>query len=205
VYSCRDGDYVAFPCPRPTTLALGGPARGTATDTVELPATLSSLGVRLPGRTVNLRVGSLTATAVTDSAGVALLRLPLDVDAGDYVAQATFSGDDNYSAAAAESPIGVDRDPSLLAYTGQTQGTGSSVRVSGTLTDDDPTPLGGRTVGIAIGTVATSATTDGSGRFSATVEVPGHGRAQSVVLSFAGDPRRTAVTTTAIVRWGAPL
>ncbi|HUQ39851.1 MAG TPA: Ig-like domain-containing protein [Acidimicrobiales bacterium] len=80
VYSCRSGDYVAFPCPRPTTLTYTGPTNAIGSR-VTVTGTLADNEARpLAGQTVGVAVGTVTATAVTDGSG----RLTATLEVADH-------------------------------------------------------------------------------------------------------------------------
>jgi hypothetical protein len=202
VPSCRDGAYVAFPCSQPTALSLAVAPTVTATDPATLSATLTCGGAPLAGRTVVLSLGSLTRAVVTDAQGVALASLPVDLDAGAYVASASYAGERGYLPSQATRQVAVAPDATSLVYSGPDRGIGSSITVSALLREDGSTPLAGRTVTFTAGSTTVSATTSSSGWAVATLAVPDHGRTTTVTATFAGAPRYGGSSGAGEVTWG---
>jgi hypothetical protein len=75
-----------------TTVTYTGALNGGPNKVVGLSAILADAsGTRLAGRTITFQLGSQTATAVTDSLGVAIVNLQLDQKNGIYPLTATFA------------------------------------------------------------------------------------------------------------------
>jgi len=203
VRSCRQGDYVVFPCKIVTELTLSAPASAPATDAVELVANLTAAGQGIAGQTVAFKVGQLSTSAVTDAAGVARASLPLDLDAGSYPVTAVFTGQGDYLPSSTSRVLEVVRDATSLVYTGQTAAKGDTVDVSAVLTEDAGVPMSGQVVVFTVGNVTASAVTDANGRASTTVVVPDHGRSQPVTARFAETARHAAGSADATVTWGS--
>lgn len=201
-YSCRDGEYLTFPCLRATTVTLSAPASAPATDRASFTATLTSAGAPVAGQPVRFTVGGLTADAVTDASGVARADVTLDLDAGTYTVQASYAGGEGYAPSSASQQIQVTPDTTTLTYTGDTQGRGETVNVSAVLTEDGGVPMPGRPVGFTLEGQTVVVTTDANGRAAATMSAPDHGRSQSVSVSFAGAPQYAPAVTSATVIWG---
>lgn len=202
VRSCRDGEYLLFPCLVPTTLTLLAPTSAPATDAVELTATLTASGEGLAGQAVTFSVDTLSVSGVTDGSGVATVRLPLDLDAGSYIARAHFPGHGEFGESSAAAPLEVVPDQTSLVYTGETSARGETVAVSALLTEDDGIGLAGQPVTFTVGTASITAITDADGRAAASVDVPDHGRSQPVAVRYPGTPRYAAAAADATVTWG---
>lgn len=191
------------PYVRETSVAATAPAVVTATDAVDVRATVTDRGGRpLVGVPVTFDLGGGHAEAVTGADGVALASVIADADAGPASVIARSAGDGWHSPATSAVAVEVVREAAVATYTGQTAARGSSVAVGATLTDDEGDPVVGRVVTFSALGASTSATTDGAGRAAATLSVPDHGAAAQVTASFAGDARYSAATTASQVRWG---
>lgn len=84
---------------RATTLVYTGATQGLPNKYTTLSATLSDeLGQPVAGRTVSFTLGSQTASAVTDSSGVASMSVRLNQKIGTYPLSAAFVGDSHYVA-----------------------------------------------------------------------------------------------------------
>lgn len=199
--SCRDGDYLVFPC-NPTQLVLTSPDTAFATDAATLSAVLTSGTTALAGRSLAFAIGDIKRTAVTDSAGVAVVDLPLDLDPGSYTASVGFAGGGGYLPSAVGRPVTVTADETAVAYTGSTQAQGESVQASALLTEDVGVPLPGRIVRFTLQGGTVTAVTDAAGHAEATLLAPDHGRAQDVVVDYLGEARYAAASTAATVTWG---
>lgn len=200
--ACRSGDYLTFPCKKPTELTLTAPATASATDPAVLSAVLASDGTALSGRSVIFAVGGLREAAVTDSTGRAEVRLPLDLDPGAYVTSVAFAGDDAHAASAATAPVQVIADETALTYTGGTRGQGETVDVAAVLTEDGGVGIAGALVSFTIGSTTVTATTDSSGTARTSIDVPDHGRSRQVAVRFAGTVRRAPSAADTTVTWG---
>jgi len=206
VPSCREGDYLTFPCRQVTALALTSPTTAPATDVAHFSAVLTAAGAPVAGQVVTFTVGSLTASATTDAAGLAVADIRLDLDAASYPVSVTYAGDFNLAPSRAEATLTVVPDPTALTYTGQARGVGSTVPVSAVLTEDEAVPLAGQVVVFTSGTNTTTAVTDTSGRAAGVLTIVDHGRSAVVTATFAGGARYAPSTASGTVTWGnAPL
>lgn len=199
--SCRDGDYLAFPC-SPTQLVLTAPVTASATDAATLSAALTAGDAPLAGQSLIFAIGGIKRTALTDSVGVAEVAVPLDLDPGSYTASVGFAGAGGYLPSSASAPVKVVADGTAVSYTGSTQGQGETVQASALLTEDAGVPLAGRTVRFTLQGRSVTAVTDAAGRAAATLLAPDHGRAQDVAVDYLGETRYTPSSTTATVTWG---
>lgn len=93
--------------------------------------------------------------------------------------------------------------PTELAYAGAGSARGEQVEVVAVLTDDEGAPAVGRSVTFTAGEASATAVTDAAGRAATTLDLPDHGRSQTVTASFAGDGRYQSSSTSAVVTWGA--
>ena len=127
------------------TLAAGTATRGSYGDSVALSATLLQAGgAPVSGRLVTFGIGGSSATAFTDSTGVATAAVALTGLPGDYSATATFDGDAALApAASAPSPFAVSKQATALSLAA---GTGSGNGVTASLTGAGASPLREKTV-----------------------------------------------------------
>lgn len=202
--SCRDGDYLAFPC-LPTQLAMTAPTTASATDPAAVSAVLTSGASGLAGRSVTFAIGPVQRTAVTDSTGLATAALPLDLDPGSYTASVRFAGAGGYLPSTDSAPVAVVADSTAVSYTGSTQGQADTVHASALLTEDEGVPLARRTIRFTLQGRTVTAVTDAAGRAHATLLAPNHGRAQDVAVEYLGEARYAPASSVATVTWGRTL
>lgn len=182
---------------RDTTLGYTGATAGRITDTLPLSATLvDEYGEPVVGRAVTFRVdGTAVGSAMTNGAGMAALNwtVPLGTAPGMHVVDAVFAGDtlfkDSTSGTGLVTLLSVDREVTLLTYTGPATGKpAKALPLSATLTDDEGNGVGGKTVEFNLGGQTCTGTTNGSGIASCSIAKlslkPGTYQA---VVSFAGD------------------
>lgn len=82
---------------RGTTAGYSGQVQATPSKIVSLSGSVTDqLGQSVPGRTVTFTLGSQSATAVTNSAGVATASLKLTQKQGTYPVSLAFAGDGLY-------------------------------------------------------------------------------------------------------------
>lgn len=202
--ACREGDYVSFPCRQETSVQLSVPTTGTATDITSVTATLTAAEAPVAGQPVEFSIGALTATAITDADGVASADIRLDIDTGEYPVTARYAGDSQYSPSSATGEMTIAPDETAVVYTGETEARGEDVEVSAVLTEDGGVPLPGQQVVFSSGESTVTATTDASGRASAVLTIPEHGRSTTVTARFPGAVRHAPSSTSATVTWGSP-
>lgn len=94
--------------------------------------------------------------------------------------------------------------PTALTYTGDTRGRGSTVTLEATLRTAAGEPVAGRTIAFAIAGRTVDAVTNDAGRARTTLDIPDHGKAQTVTARFAGEARFLASETAATISWGNP-
>ena len=184
----------------PTTTTYTGPTHGEYSDPVTLSAklinNLNSQGVS--GKTLSFALGAESCSGVTDATGSASCSVtPLDVP-GPYLVNATFSGDAAYEPSGAVTPFTVDRDDTLVTYTGAlTSHYHDAATAKARLTDpDDGAPVPGKLITFTLGVGdSCSATTDASGDASCSI-TPHQTGIKNMVASFAGDTYNLPYTAT---------
>jgi FtsP/CotA-like multicopper oxidase with cupredoxin domain len=117
---------------------------------------------------------------------------------------ATFSASDGHNApVTATVEITVTKEETTLAYTGPTVIlNGGNVTVTALLTEDDPTPVAGRTVTFTLGAQSCIGVTNASGVASCIIAVSSPlGAAIPITVTFAGDAYylSSAASATAVV------
>ncbi|MBC8078340.1 MAG: Ig-like domain repeat protein, partial [Chloroflexales bacterium] len=167
----NDPGQVEVPTQPASVLALSAPATAGYGSDVTLSATLTALnGAPLPGQTIIFSVDTLIRQAVTDDSGVARASLPLGVDSGPYLVNATYNGSPSYQGAAAAQPLEVQKQASELALSPlpASVGTGATESVVATLSDAAGQPIVDETVALIVrgsgGTYSAVLKTDVAGR-----------------------------------------
>lgn len=169
-----------------------GATSGEFNDNVELAALLTDAnGATVAGRTLSFTAGSQSLSGTTDASGVARVTLTLSSPPGPLPVSVNFAGDGTLPSLQASSSINIDRDETLIRYTGSTLvSTNSPQTLKALLVDpESSTPIAGKTVVFQIGAATASATTDAHGVASATMalsatQVTGP---SAMTVSFAGD------------------
>jgi hypothetical protein len=174
------------------SLAYSGDTSGDFNDQITLAGDLTVGGAPVPGKTVNLSVGTQSCSGVTDGTGHATCTLTLTQDPGGLTATASFAGDAAYASASGTAPFTVKLEDTKVAYTGATTGDfHDPATVSGTLVDaTDGLPIAGKTLSFGIGASLTdvcSATTDGAGAASCSITPTQAAGPYTMTASFAGD------------------
>ncbi len=135
------------PSLNPTTLTfVSAPSSGLFATDVTLTANLSSSGSPLVGETINFSLGDLSASAVTDSGGNAVVDLNLITTPDDYQLQASFGGTLTHEEALVQSPYTLNKQPTSLApsFATSTISQGSDLNLIVTLTDSLSRPISER-------------------------------------------------------------
>jgi predicted alpha-1,2-mannosidase len=89
-----------------------------------------------------------------------------------------------------------------LTYVGAERARGRTVELAARLSTVAGEPVVGRTVTFEIAGQTLPATTGADGVAQTTATVPGHGRSQEVLATWAGDEQYLASSTSAVVHWG---
>ena len=103
-----------------TSLTYTGATSGQYSDSVTVSATLIDLvsGSGISGKSISFTIGSQTATATTESNGVASTTIILNQAAGSYTVDSSFAGDDNYQSSSDSDPFTINKENVAIAYTG---------------------------------------------------------------------------------------
>lgn len=156
------GDSKCFG-PPPATLANAGATTVAFSDAASVAGKLlSAAGAPLAGKTVTFKVGSVTASAVTGSDGVARTTLDPKAAAGSYDLVTRFAGDASAAAAEVTTPFTVTAEATKITFAVSPRGAARSIAAK--LTDDDAKPLAGQPVAFSVnGTKVATVTTNAAG------------------------------------------
>lgn len=179
-----------------TVATYTGPTVGEYHDPITLTGHLAD-GVstaNLAGKTLTLGFGTDACTGSTDAGGNASCTLTPQQVPGPYTATASFAGDSQYDGDTSPGvAFTLNKEQTQLSYTGPAfAGNGDPVTLSGLLTEDDPTPVAGRTVDFTLGSgggaQTCSGVTNASGVASCTIASVNQANGPGTVsLAFAGD------------------
>ena len=172
---------------RPSNVHLSPVGTVVTGSNVALSATLLDGSSPIAGRTVTLKLGTLTCTAVTNASGVATCVVTASLAVGSYATSASFAGDSYYSASSDSGSAAVATQPTSLSVSAPTSvQTGNSATLSATLLNGS-TPIAGKTITLTLGTQTCSATTNASGVASCALTVTQPAGTYVTRASFAGD------------------
>jgi hypothetical protein len=201
-------------CIRPTTATYTGPTSGEYHDPLTVSGTLfdTRRGTPIAGRLLTIGFGTDTCTGTTDSTGTATCTFTPQQVPGPYKATASFAGDsENSASTSSEVDFTLNKEQTnLVNLQPAFFGNGDTVTVSATLTEDDPTPVAGRSVTFMLGTGITAQTcvdpaTDSAGL--ATCQIVNVNQPQgstTLRADFAGDAyylASTASRTVVVFTW----
>ncbi|MHA2065807.1 MAG: LamG-like jellyroll fold domain-containing protein, partial [Candidatus Thorarchaeota archaeon] len=178
-----------------TTLTYTGDTSGQYSDTITVSAQLAEIDAEvgdLSGKTITFTIGTQSTSAITDAAGFAQATITLDQPSGVYTVETVFAGDAWYLDSSDSDPFTIDKEVTILTYTGDTSGQYSdSVTVSAQLAEIDAEvgDLSGKTITFTIGTQSTSAITDAAGFAQSTITLDQPSGTYTVETIFAGDAR----------------
>jgi hypothetical protein len=194
-----------------TSLAYTGDTTQDFRDGTTLSARLTTPSGAEAGQPVSFTLGSQSCTGTTDGGGLAACSLTLAQQSGGYVATASFGGGGRLLPSQVSATYTITTEETSLAYTGTTHvADGTPAHLSGVLTEDGATPIGGHTVTFTLGTAGTaqscSGATDGTGTATCTiasVDQPVDSGRVLVAASFAGDGfyRPASASATALLRF----
>ena len=180
----------------PTTSTYTGPTVGEYHDPLIVTGTLvdSLTSTAVVGRTLTLGFGTDTCSGPTNGTGTATCGFTPQQVPGPYTAQASFAGDGQYLAStSAGVPFTLNKEQTqLVNLQPPFLGNGDLVTVSATLTEDDPTPVAGRSVTFTLGTgigaqTCTDPATDALGRAECTILVNQPVGPSTLAAAFSGD------------------
>ena len=133
-------EVVILPAMGETEISYTGDTMGVYSDPVNLEASLtdSLTGLPVAGKSIEFTVGAQTATALTDTEGLASATLVLNQPAGTYTVSASFAGDEGYLASYDSSEFLLSKEYSFVFYSGLTiiQKSDSTLTLMATVFDD---------------------------------------------------------------------
>ena len=133
-------EVVILPAMGETEISYTGDTMGVYSDPVNLEASLtdSLTGLPVAGKSIEFTVGAQTATALTDTEGLASATLVLNQPAGTYTVSASFAGDEGYLASSDSSEFLLSKEYSFVFYSGLTiiQKSDSTLTLMATVFDD---------------------------------------------------------------------
>lgn len=139
-------EVVILPAVSETEVSYTGDTMGVYSDPVNLEANLtdSLTGLPLSGRMIEFIVGAQTASALTNTDGLASASLVLNQSAGTYTVSASFAGDDTYLSSSDSSDFLLSKESSFVFYSGLTviPQSDSSLTLMATVFDDADGYLG---------------------------------------------------------------
>ena len=105
-----------------TEVTYTGDITGVYSDPINLEASLIDVltGLPIPDRLIVFTLGSQTASAATDTDGVAVISMVLDQPTGLYEVLVSFEGDDEYLASSASSEFQILKEDAFVYYSGLT-------------------------------------------------------------------------------------
>jgi YVTN family beta-propeller protein len=184
-----------------TELTLAVPASGTYRSTVDVSATLTTLGAGLVGKRVSFRSGGVRVDAVTDANGLAEAPLMLVSAPGLATVSVGFAEDEDYLGSGAQASIDVLKAPSTLTPLDSSPlPVGGSVLIATLYGGIEP--LGGQLVTLTGGGRTAQTFTDGYGRVRLDTADGFPSGAYSVAITYDGNDRylpATAVTVLIVV------
>ena len=171
-----------------TSVPFGEPAgfRAQVTDVTKPSEIVMGATVTF---TLSDGINTQTATAITDSTGLAAANPSLTVPPGNYTLTVSMPRYGKHAAASTTVAYTVERRPTLIVYNGDLSAAYSDpATVSGVLTDKlNGTPLSGQTVSFTLGTQSATATTDSTGSASSIIVINQPSGNVTVTISFAGN------------------
>ena len=159
-------------------------------------------GKAVAKQTVSVIIGETTYTSKTDSNGVATIDLTLTT--GDYVANISFAGSDNYAKAIGSANIKVIEDRTATALTAANptvylQAIAKGAKYQITLKDIDGKAIAGKEIVVNFNGATYKANTDANGVATVTLKAAKTGSLKATI-SFAGDDAYKAASKTATVK-----
>ncbi|MDO5860657.1 right-handed parallel beta-helix repeat-containing protein [Methanobrevibacter sp.] len=156
--------------------------------------------VVMTGKTLAVSINTTNHTVTTDENGTATIAL--DLPAGDYIANISFTGNDNYANAKASAKITVNKVTSTITAAGKTvylKTIASGYKYSVTLKDAKGNTLDKKTITIVFNGKTYKATTNSKGVATVTLKSTATG-SKKATIKFAGDDEYKAVTKTVTIK-----
>ncbi len=180
---------------RPTMLVYTGDTSQDYHDAATVSFVLEDalLGTPIAGKSVDLSLGTQTATVTTDASGVASASIVITQIPGPSMVSASFAGDSEYVDSTASEPFTITREETTVTYTGDTLiANGQPVHLKGVLLEDGAVAISGRLLSFTLGSGASaqtcSGTTDVTGTASCVINVAAQPLGPGQVgVDFAGD------------------
>jgi PKD repeat protein len=175
---------------RLTWIFYTGDTSGQYSDSIILRANLTDKDNGLASKEVTFTLGTQSASATTDSYGVATASIALNQPSGNYTVIVEFSGDEWYLGSINSTDFEIEKEDTVLTYTGDLSVHFSdSVALSAKLSeiDDEVGDLSGKTISFKIGTQSASALTNEDGIAETSLildQIPG---SYAVETYFEGD------------------
>jgi parallel beta-helix repeat protein len=173
----------------------------TTYKTGELTITLiDQNNVVLAGKTLAVSINNATQNVTTDENGT--VAIPLDLPAGNYVANISFKGNDNYANAFASAKITVNKIGTALTASGKTvylKTMVSGYKYSVTLKDASGNPLTNEKITVTYNGKPYTATTNSKGVATVTLKATATG-SKKATIKFAGDNEYKEVSKTLTIK-----
>ncbi len=174
-----------------TQLVLSAPASEDYDDPVSVSATLKNVSKStvISGQTVAFTLGTTSCSAVTDASGVAACTMTIADVPGPATLTAHFDHQPKLAPATTTAAFTITKEETALSYTGVSGAiqNGSTVTVSGVLTEDGVTPIANAVVAFTLGSQSCNGVTDASGAASCSLVIAQPSGPAAIADSFAGD------------------
>lgn len=158
---------------KPTTLTYTGALTGDFHDpaTVSARLTLTGTGAPVGNQPVSFKLNNAeTCEASTNADGVASCVITPNEPAGTYPLTAAFAGSKGLLPSGTSVDFVVTKEETALTYAGDaTVANAEPARLAAKLTEDDGTPVAGRSVQLNLGTHSCVDTTDAQGAAECTI------------------------------------
>jgi glycerophosphoryl diester phosphodiesterase len=168
----------------PLEVDLQAPESGSYSDPVAVTAIVTSEGRPVSGQEITFTLGARSVEATSDALGNVSGTVQAADEPGVYELSASAPAGHTYGPGTDSATFTIERETTVLRYTGDTAAAKGRMTLRAELTEDDGPPVSGRTVVFTIGAEQFSAVTDGSGVATKTVRSK---KGSDVATRFAGD------------------
>jgi hypothetical protein len=154
----------------------------------------------MAGKTIALTLNNANYTLTSDENGTAAL--PINLEIGDYIAEISYAGNDNYAPAKANATVKVTKVSTEIAAPGAStylKTIASGYKYSVTLKDSEGKGISSKEITIAFNGKTYKATTNANGVATFTLKASKTGSLKATV-NFAGDNATAAATKTATIK-----